>query len=69
MSLQAFKSTLCLILEFARKAEKESMPFFTQKIFIKTYASTLKLNLTDKMIEEIILYSNSSFISSFLSVC
>jgi len=54
MSIYEFKNRLNLIMNFTIKMDKESVPANIQRIFVKTYAATLKINLTDKMISDII---------------
>ena len=54
MSIYEFKSRLSLIKGFIIKMNKETVPENTQKIIVRIYANNLKLNLTDKMIDEII---------------
>jgi hypothetical protein len=43
-----------LIVNFTAKMSTEAVPFSTQKIFVKLYASKLNFNLNDRMIENIL---------------
>lgn len=53
MSISEFKIRLNLITCFINKMSKETIPCSMQRIMLKIYASTLKIHLTDKMVEEI----------------
>ena len=54
MNVREFKSRIKNIVDFTTKMNKELIPCSFQRIIIKVYASTLKINLTDKMINDII---------------
>jgi len=54
MSVREFKNRLALIRKFIVEMNKETVPQNIQKIVVKIYANNLKLNLTDKMIDDII---------------
>jgi hypothetical protein len=54
MSIHEFRSRLDFIKEFIIKMNKETVPTNTQKVIIKIYATHLKLNLTDRMIDDIL---------------
>ena len=56
MNLEAFQNKLDLIQNYTSKLKRENVPITTQKILIKTYADDLKINLTNKMIFEILSY-------------
>jgi len=54
MSLTVFKNNLELLRSYADKLERESFPHETQELLMKIYAEDLKINLTPKMISELI---------------
>lgn len=54
MSIREFKNSLALIRNFILEMNKETIPQNIQKIIVKIYANNLNLNLTDKMIDDII---------------
>jgi len=54
MSIREFKNRLALIRKFIVEMNKETVPENVQKIVVKIYATNLNLNLTDKMIDDII---------------
>ena len=54
MNIKEFKNSIQLIIDFTAKLDKELIPYSFQKIIIKAYANTLKINLTDRMINDII---------------
>jgi hypothetical protein len=60
MSIMEFKSKIRLIIEFASKLNNEIIPTHIQKIIIKIYASTLNINLTDIMVENILEIANNN---------
>lgn len=53
MNIPEFKNSVMLIRKFSSKMERENVPTSIQKILIKVYANTLKINLTDRMIDDI----------------
>lgn len=53
MNIPEFKNSILLIRKFTSKMDRENVPASIQKILIKVYANTLKINLTDRMIEDI----------------
>jgi len=55
MSIIEFKIKTILITRFKIKLNRETVPLSIQKIFMKKYAATLDINLTDKMIEFILI--------------
>lgn len=54
MSIIEFKSRLALIRKFILEMNKKTIPQNIQKNVVKIYANNLNLNLTDKMIDDII---------------
>ena len=54
MSISEFKTRVNLITSFIIKMNKETLPHSIQKIIIKIYANSLDINLTNKMIDNII---------------
>jgi len=60
MNLVIFRSKLDLMKNYAYKLQKENVPMPTQKILLKTYAHDLKINLTSKMLFEILANDSSS---------
>ncbi|PAB57114.1 hypothetical protein [Anaeromicrobium sediminis] len=56
MNLANFQNKLDLIQNYTSKLKRENVPITTQKILIKTYADDLEINLTNKMIFEILSY-------------
>ena len=56
MNIIEFKNRIKLIVKFISKMNNETVPLTIQKIFIRTYASDLNINLTDKMIEAILIF-------------
>jgi hypothetical protein len=54
MSIKELIKRINLIIKFTDKMTNESVPFITQKIFIKLYSNNLNFNLNDKMIENIL---------------
>lgn len=55
MSITEFKNRISLIIKFTLKMDKETVPLSIQKIFVKLYATNLKINLTDEMINNMII--------------
>jgi len=56
MNIIEFKNRIKLIVKFISKMNNETVPLNIQKIFIRTYACDLNINLTDKMIEAILIF-------------
>ena len=54
MSVQEFRHKLLLIKDFAFKLNSETIPYNDRKVIIKVYALSLKLNLSDYMLLDII---------------
>lgn len=64
MNIPELKNTIMLIQRFTLKMDREDIPVGIQRILLKIYANTLKINLTDKMIDDILhlnLYSTSKY--------
>ncbi|SCY91486.1 hypothetical protein [Alkaliphilus peptidifermentans] len=57
MSFHEFKNNINLIRSFSLKLHKEPIPIKAQKTMLKFYAKTLRINLTDKMLDDFI-YTN-----------
>lgn len=55
MSIYEFKYNIDLIKSFRKKLYKEPIPIKAQKVILKFYAKTLKINLTDKMLDDILI--------------
>lgn len=53
MSLSTFLSNISLITKFANRLENERIDIVAQRILVRTYAKSLRINLTDSMISEI----------------
>ena len=60
MSIMEFRSKIRLIIDFASKLNKEIIQTHIQKIIIKIYASTLNINLTDIMVDNILEITNNN---------
>lgn len=54
MSISEFNSRINLIMSFTSKMNRELVPVGIQKVILKVYAATLKINLTDNMVNDII---------------
>lgn len=54
MTIPELKNSIMLIQRFTLKMDRENIPMNIQRILIKIYANTLRINLTDKMIDDII---------------
>ena len=55
MSITEFKNRTNHIVKFISKMNRETVPLDLQKVFIKMYAATLNINLTDNMVDNIII--------------
>lgn len=55
MTIYNFQNRLNLILRFALKLKKEEIPKSDKKTLIRSYAMSLNINLTNKMIDEVLL--------------
>lgn len=53
MSITEFKNNIKLIITFVAKMNEETIPNDIKKTMVKVYANTLKINLTDRMIDSI----------------
>lgn len=53
MSISEFKHNISLIVNFVARMNEENVPYDMQKIMVKIYANTLKINLTDRMVDSI----------------
>lgn len=53
MSISEFKNSVNLIINFVAKVNKETIPHDIKKILVKVYANTLRINLTDRMLDSI----------------
>ncbi|GEM_PF-804969 len=54
MSISEFNSKVNLIITFVNKVNAAAVPDDIKKIMVKAYASTLSINLSDRMAERII---------------
>lgn len=53
MSISEFKDRINLITNFVAKINNENIPNDLKKTMVKIYATTLRINLTDKMVDSI----------------
>jgi hypothetical protein len=53
MSISEFKKRVNLIITFVARVNEETIPPDIKKVMVKVYATTLKINLTDRMIDSI----------------
>lgn len=53
MSINEFKNRINLIINFVAKINNENIPNDIKKTMVKVYANTLRINLTDKMVDNI----------------
>lgn len=51
MSIREFKDRINLIIHFVARVNEETIPHEIKKILVKVYANTLKINLTDRMVD------------------
>lgn len=70
MTIPEFKNSIILIHRFTLKMDRENIPMDIQRILIKDYANTLRINLTDSMIDDLInvcisMYSVSKYIKAY----
>lgn len=54
MSIIEFKNRVNLIISFVVKVNEAAIPDDIKKTMVKAYASTLSINLSDRMVESII---------------
>jgi hypothetical protein len=55
MTIQEFKNRLSLIISFTVKMKDATIPHGAQRIMLRIYAGRMKLNLTDRAIDSILL--------------
>ncbi|WP_026476195.1 hypothetical protein [Alkaliphilus transvaalensis] len=55
MSITTFQFNLNLIKTFVTKLRNETISHRDQRVLLKSYANLLNLNLTDSMIDEVLL--------------
>jgi uncharacterized protein YpuA (DUF1002 family) len=53
MSISEFKKRVNLIITFVARVNEETIPNDIKKVMVKVYATTLEINLTDRMIDSI----------------
>lgn len=53
MSIREFKNSVNLIIKFVARVNEESIPTDIKKIMVKVYANSLRINLTDSMVDNI----------------
>jgi hypothetical protein len=53
MSISEFKKRVNLIITFVARVNEETIPPDIKKVMVKVYATTLKINLTDRMVDSI----------------
>ncbi|MDF2593176.1 MAG: hypothetical protein K0S75_2642 [Clostridia bacterium] len=51
MSIREFKNNVNLIIKFVARVNEESVPTDIKRIMVKIYATTLRINLTDSMVD------------------
>ena len=51
MSIREFKNNVNLIIKFIARVNEESVPTDIKRIMVKIYANTLRINLTDSMVD------------------
>ncbi len=54
MSISEFKNRVNLIISFVARVNEEAMPNDIKKTMVKVYATTLRINLSDWMVDSII---------------
>jgi hypothetical protein len=54
MSISEFKNSVNAIFNFAVRVNEETIPNDIKKTMVKVYANTLRINLTDRMVDSII---------------
>lgn len=55
MSLYEFKNKIDLLHDFAYKLSDELVPLNAQRIIVKVYANSLNINLSEKMLDDLLL--------------
>ncbi len=53
MSISEFKNSINLIINFVARVNEEEIPTDIKKTMVKIYANTLRINLTDTMVDSI----------------
>ncbi|HYE10734.1 MAG TPA: hypothetical protein VEF53_11195 [Patescibacteria group bacterium] len=54
MSISEFKNRVNLIISFVARVNEEATPNDIKKTMVKVYANTLRINLSDWMVDSII---------------
>lgn len=54
MNINSYHKKINLILKFAKRIDDENMPIKMQQVLLKAYANNLGINLTSKMVWEIL---------------
>lgn len=54
MSISEFKNKIELIIGFVARVNEADIPDNIKKPLVKAYASTLRINLSDRMVESLI---------------
>jgi hypothetical protein len=60
MSISEFKDSVNLIISFVARVNEEAIPFDIKKTMVKVYANTLRINLSDRMVDSIFRTTNTS---------
>lgn len=58
MSIIEFKDKVNLIIIFVARVNEEAIPYDIKKTLVKVYANTLRINLSDRMVDSIIRISD-----------
>jgi hypothetical protein len=67
MSISEFKDSVNLIISFVARVNEEAIPFDIKKTMVKVYANTLRINLSDRMVDSIFRTTNTSLSIESLS--
>lgn len=59
MSISEFKDKINLIICFVSRVNEEAIPYDIKKTMVKIYANSLKINLSDSMVDSIIDYTDN----------
>lgn len=54
MSISEFRDSVELIISFVARVNEEDIPNDIKKTMVKVYANTLRINLSDRMVDSII---------------
>lgn len=66
MIISEFKDKMNLIISFVAKVNEEAIPNDIKRAMVKVYANTLRINLSDRMVDSIMGTTNTSLrIESF----